>query len=539
MKKLLSITAGVMAGIIVLGATAASAAPELVVKASTQNFKLADSDIQLEAYNINGYNYVKLRDIGASVDFGVEYDEDSHTVILNPDVPYVAPSEQTPHAYYDVPYQTVSTDASDPNYYQDLWAAELYNYKMVRNFPTLYVNDAWVSCQNAGIVLKSMDPNALTDTDKEKIVAAKEAREAMELQQLIPYSEEVLYIWGDDMPVLTENVESQFTVDSHDNADFRPFLVPYLMDDPSQAKGNIILISGGGNYMRGTEAQDCAPYFVELGYNCFVLQRRVAPYSPDEIAMDLQRAIRYVKHHGESMGLGGLDIIGAAGFSGGGGNLRNVIENYYGNITPDQFDESYQCDEIDQENSDLQIAIPIYSAKELNTENPNLPKIFIAVGEDDSFDGSIALYQQAQKLGLDPELHIFGNVGHGFGPGIAGTSATTWITAADLYIQNVFNLNRRSYDTIPSEYTLTQVVDANAAKIFPMDITVSPVDVYINSDYSRVLFHFTGWGDDIWIEGILVGDNVASVTYDSVGFFGNDAQNLFDLCDPSAWVSIH
>ena len=185
----------------------------------------------------------------------------------------------------------------------------------------------------------------------------------------------------------------------------------------------------------------------------------------------------------------------------------------------------------------LQIAIPIYSGGKLTTENPKLPKMFIAVGENDSFTGSIEMFQQAQELGLDPELHVFGNVGHGFGPGIAGTSATTWISAADLYIQNVFGLNKRVFDTIPAEYTLMQTVDANAAKIFPSDMTVSPVDIYVNSDYSRVLIHFTGWGDDIWIEGILVGDNVASVTYDSVGFFGNDAQKLFDLCDASAWVS--
>ena len=41
--------------------------------------------------------------------------------------------------YNDVPYKTVELDASDPNYYKALWEAGVYNYKMVRNFPTLYV----------------------------------------------------------------------------------------------------------------------------------------------------------------------------------------------------------------------------------------------------------------------------------------------------------------------------------------------------------------------------------------------------------------
>ena len=52
------------------------------------------------------------------------------------------------------------------------------------------------------------------------------------------------------MPVTTENVEAGFTVASYDNADFRPFLVPYLVSDQSQAKGTLIVLSGGGNTTR-------------------------------------------------------------------------------------------------------------------------------------------------------------------------------------------------------------------------------------------------------------------------------------------------
>ena len=69
---------------------------------------------------------------------------------------------------------------------------------------------------------------------------------------------EVLYIWGDDMPVTTENVEAGFTVDSYDNADFRPFLVPYLVSDQSQAKGTLIVLSGGGNTTRSNPTKPIA-----------------------------------------------------------------------------------------------------------------------------------------------------------------------------------------------------------------------------------------------------------------------------------------
>lgn len=433
----------------------------------------------------------------------------------------------------DAPVKTVTLAEDDPAYYSELWAAELYNYKLIRNLLTMYEKSGWDAYRNSCVNLDRMDPAALTDADKAVILHAKEAREA--LVQLIPYAEEALFIWdGDNMPVLTENVESLFTAESQDNTDFRPFLIPYLAEDPSQAKGNIILISGGGNYLRGTEAQDVAPGFVARGYNCFVLHRRVAPYGADEIAMDLQRSIRYIRYHGEEMGLGGLNVIGAAGFSGGGGNINNLISKFYGSITPDQFDPDYVCDEIDAVNSDLNVAMPIYSGRALTTENPKIPYLFIAVGEADSFNGSIEMFKWAYDLGLHPELHIYGNVVHGFGPGTQGTSSTTWIEAADLYIQNML-LKRAKYETIPEEYTLKQTVTVTW---FPKDIGDVNVDVYVNSDHSKFFLSFFSWGDDIQVEGILVGDNVAGITFDSVGFFTQDAPLMWALTDPNAWVPV-
>lgn len=437
-------------------------------------------------------------------------------------------------ALNDVPYKTVEADESDPGYYQQLWEAELYNYKMVRNFITMYEKAGWNAYRDACVNLDRMDPLALTDADKETLAHAKQAREA--LVQLIPYAEEVYFIWGEDMPVLTEDVNSQFTAQSQDNVDFRPFLIPYLMDDPSQAKGNLILISGGGNYLRGTEAQDVAPGFVDLGYNCFVLHRRVAPYGADEIAMDLQRAIRYVKYHGEAWGLGGMDVVGAAGFSGGGGNVCTVIQKYYGDITPDQFDPDYVCDEIDAVNSDMQIAMPIYSGRALETDNPNIPRLFIAIGEADSMgvDGSIEMFKWALDLGLHPELHIYGNVVHGFGPGTEGSSSMTWMESADLYIQHLF-LKKGKYESIPDEYTMKQTV---LVTWFPKDVGDVPVDVYVNSDHSKFFLSFYSWGEDIQVEGILVGDSAAGVTFDSAGFFTEDAPKMWALTDPNAWVPV-
>ena len=127
-------------------------------------------------------------------------------------------------ALNDAPVKTVALDASDPNYDKELWAAELYNYKMIRNFTTMYEQAGWNAYRDACVNLDRMNPEALTDAEKAVILNAKKLREA--LVQVIPYAEEALFIWGDKMPVLTENVETQFTAESQDNVDFRPFLIP-------------------------------------------------------------------------------------------------------------------------------------------------------------------------------------------------------------------------------------------------------------------------------------------------------------------------
>ena len=44
--------------------------------------------IDLEAYSINGSNYVKLWDVGQAVGFGVDYDARTNSVIISPDKPY-------------------------------------------------------------------------------------------------------------------------------------------------------------------------------------------------------------------------------------------------------------------------------------------------------------------------------------------------------------------------------------------------------------------------------------------------------------------
>ena len=263
----------------------------------------------------------------------------------------------------------------------------------------------------------------------------------------------------------------------------------------------------------------------------------MAPYNNDDIVMDMQRAVRMVKYYSDQWG---IDLEGSllavSGYSGSGGNIRTMLKKFYGNITPSQFDPDYVCDAVDAVNSDVDVAHLIYSGAPIETENPNLPHMFIAVGADDQWEGSLELFKQTYDLGLDPELHVYGLNGHGFGAGMEGTSSMTWMETCDLYMQKVMGYAEIPFTgEIPAEYTLTQQIHVNW---FPIGDDVT-VNVYTTADGGKCLFTFFGWGENIMVEGLLIGGHVASVTYDSVGYFGQDAAKMWDLVDPAAWVPVN
>ena len=65
-KEIALVAAGILAGIAVSG-PATQAAAGLMANPSSQKFYINEQRIPLEAYEINGSNYVKLRDIGQTV----------------------------------------------------------------------------------------------------------------------------------------------------------------------------------------------------------------------------------------------------------------------------------------------------------------------------------------------------------------------------------------------------------------------------------------------------------------------------------------
>lgn len=91
---------GVFAGMALCG-PASAAVQRCTASPSAQTFYVDGQRVQLEAYEIHGNNFVKLRDIGQAVNFAVDYDGSTNSVRVNSALPYqeeAAPAKPVPSA---------------------------------------------------------------------------------------------------------------------------------------------------------------------------------------------------------------------------------------------------------------------------------------------------------------------------------------------------------------------------------------------------------------------------------------------------------
>lgn len=114
-QKILILYVGVLLGAALTSGGCAMAAMQLTAVPSTQSFYVDGAKVDLEAYVINGNNYVKLRDIGRAVDFGVAYDGTTNSVQVDSTGPYVeeVPATPAPTPSPAVPAGVIKVPQSD------------------------------------------------------------------------------------------------------------------------------------------------------------------------------------------------------------------------------------------------------------------------------------------------------------------------------------------------------------------------------------------------------------------------------------------
>ena len=86
---------GVLAGLALSGPTA-QAATSITATLSSQPIYVDGQRVAMTAYSIGGNNYVRLRDIGKAVDFGVTYDAATNSVCIDSTQPYYEEAASAP-----------------------------------------------------------------------------------------------------------------------------------------------------------------------------------------------------------------------------------------------------------------------------------------------------------------------------------------------------------------------------------------------------------------------------------------------------------
>ena len=121
-KSISMILAGALIGVGFAGPAANAATEYFQAERTTHPIYVDGRQVQLEAYNIGGSNYVKLRDVGQAVDFEVYWDGSAAQVLS--DKPYTGePPAQEPA----VAAATGYSQAANPAVFRGSFSPEVYN----------------------------------------------------------------------------------------------------------------------------------------------------------------------------------------------------------------------------------------------------------------------------------------------------------------------------------------------------------------------------------------------------------------------------
>ena len=118
-----------------------------------------------------------------------------------------------------------------------------------------------------------------------------------------PANIQVLYLWEEgNVPAKTK-----FTQDMtgyFDNYDFRPYVTAIPVREGVEPKGAVVLMAGGAYQFRGnyTDSLLTAAALRELVFQTFIVDYRLSPYTQEEGALDVARAIRFVRKNADVYG---------------------------------------------------------------------------------------------------------------------------------------------------------------------------------------------------------------------------------------------
>ncbi|MES2707319.1 MAG: alpha/beta hydrolase [Verrucomicrobiota bacterium] len=198
-----------------------------------------------------------------------------------------------------------------------------------------------------------------------------------------------------------------------------PSITPFLPAADKNTGAAVIVAPGGGHskLCLGHEGYSLGQWLADHGIAAFVLKYRLArepgsTYTVDDQAMaDTRRAIRLVRARAGDWAVK-TDRVGVMGFSAG-GELAALAA-----MSSDS-GKADAADLIERQSSrpDFQALIYPGSSKRFTAEK-GMPPVFIVCGYGDRPDiaeGMAGLYLKYKAAGVQADLHIYSNTGHGFG----------------------------------------------------------------------------------------------------------------------------
>lgn len=294
------------------------------------------------------------------------------------------------------------------------------------------------------------------------------------VSDIAPMSGTVNLWYSGRIPATTKNVNNS------DGPDFIPNMEVFTVNENIEPKGAVVICPGGAFAFRSVqnEGYDIANMLTQLGYQCFVVNYRIQPYTMQESALDLQRAIRYVRSHAADYRINPQNIA-LVGFSAGGILNGEVLLNWRDKRNASSLDSSYQPDELDEvpvSACAIGMIYSFYGRLSVSMNNvaklraANLPPAFYCWGTREGFASQFTQNSNAvREAGCTVETHILQNYPHGYG---TGGSASVWGNDFDAFLTPIMQgnataingINSNAYSDSKSVYTLNGTKIASDSK---------------------------------------------------------------------------
>ena len=261
-----------------------------------------------------------------------------------------------------------------------------------------------------------------------------------------PNNSQKLYLWEEgNVPATTS-----YTVNNgnyFDDPDFRPTVTTFPVPEGTPIKGAVLVCAGGAFQFRSdsNEGTPVAQELSKLGYQSFVVDYRLRPYTQEEGALDLARAVRFVRKNAKIYGIDEQDIA-VMGFSAGGILAGEELLHYSGDVNGTALDNSYQPDSLDKISADAGACGMIYSfygrlsVASLDVEefrSAGLPPTYFCYGTRDPFYTQFgACVDALREAGVQVDTNVLEGRPHGYG------YTQGWIPAYGDWLESVFTASQ-------------------------------------------------------------------------------------------------